>query len=197
MTGPIPIRLEAALLRSTLPDLVLREGMVMAARVLERSGQRGVLSMAGRQIAAELPEGLVAGAEVRLRVQEAGPERVVLRVEPQAAPASQQQPMVAVPLPGGAQAQLSVEPDAEHEAQGGGGSVASVRLTWRSEALGTLALRLTIAPGALHALVEASPQAVETARAGAGELREALAEATRRPADVRVVERSDPVDIYA
>ena len=196
MTGPIPIRLEAALLRSALPELVLREGMVMAARVIERTGQHGVLSMAGRQIAAELPEGLLAGAEVRLRVQEAGPERVVLRVEPQAVPVAQT-PMVAVPLPGGTQARLTVEPDAEHEGGGAAARATSVNLRWESEALGTLALRLTIEPGALHAIVEAGPRGLEAARAGAGELRTALAEATNRPADVKVIERRDPVDIYA
>src|SRR3954452_20703303 len=110
MTGPVPIRLEAALLRTTMPDLVLREGMVVAARVLERTGHRGVLSMAGRQIAAELPETLAPGAEVRQRVQEAGSARVVLRIESQAT--SVAPPVtVPVPLPGGLQAQLSVERD--------------------------------------------------------------------------------------
>src|SRR3954447_9631396 len=198
MTGPVPIRLEAALLRTTMPDLVLREGMVLAARVLERSGHRGLLSMAGRQIAAELPDTLAPGAEVRLRVQEAGPERVVLRVEPQASQIAGAPPMVAVPLPDGSQARLSVEREPQESGGGRDGEgAAAITLSWQSDALGTMALRLTVAPGALRALVEVGPRGLEVARAGANDLRDALAQATNRPADVRVVERRDPVDIYA
>jgi hypothetical protein len=202
MSGPIsiPIRLEAALLRTQLPELVLREGMVMAARVLDRTGPHGVLSMAGRQIRAELPPNLLPGAEVRLVVQEAGTERVVLRVleQPQAAQAqAAQTPLVAVPLPDGSQARLAVVPDEQHEGGGAGGARASaVNLTWQSPALGTLSLRLTLEPTVLHAVIEAGPRAIDAVREGAGALRHELGTAAGRPADVQVIERDDPSDVY-
>ena len=59
-----------------MPDVPVRAGDVLPARVL---GQ-GMLSLAGVRVAASLPEGLPEGVRLRLRVQEAGSERIVLRV---------------------------------------------------------------------------------------------------------------------
>lgn len=197
MTGPVPIRLEAALLRAALPELVLREGMTLAARVLERSGHRGTLSLAGRQVAAELPETLAPGAEVRLRVEEAGPERVLLRVVDQAPAAVAVPPPVVVPLPGGRRAHVAIEAEEEREGRGGGGAPPAVTVTYASAALGTFALRLTLEPGTLRALVEAAPRGAQAAREASEALRDALADAAGRPADVRIVERREPLDVYA
>src|SRR5215210_1004123 len=101
------LRVQAALLRANMPDLVLRPGLMLPARVLERAGQYGLLLLAGTPLSAELPDELQAGARLRLRVEEVGPDRVVLRaVEPGGQPASPAQvppPDVALPLPGGRQ----------------------------------------------------------------------------------------------
>ena len=73
--------------------------------MLERAGQYGILLLAGTPLSAELPDELQAGARLRLRVEEVGADRVVLRaVDPPAGPAAQQvqpPPDVALALPGG------------------------------------------------------------------------------------------------
>src|SRR4051812_39922341 len=99
------VSLEAALLRSQLPEFVIRPGQTLVARVLEHSGRHGFISLAGARLAAELPHQVQAGQTLRLAVQEATPERLVLKLLPD--PASLP-PAVAVPLPGGGQATIRV-----------------------------------------------------------------------------------------
>jgi hypothetical protein len=94
------LRVEAALLRANLPDLVLRPGMTLPARVMERHGQMGLLLLAGTPLSAQLPDDLKAGDRLRLRVEDVG-EQVVLRTVD--TPAAQQQqatpsPELALPL---------------------------------------------------------------------------------------------------
>src|SRR3954469_4028130 len=106
------LRVQAALLRANLPELVLRPGLMLPARVLERAGQHGILLLAGTPLSAELPDELQTGARLRLRVEEVGPDRVVLRaMETPAGPAAPQvqpPPDVALPLPGGREAEVRV-----------------------------------------------------------------------------------------
>ena len=72
------LRIQAALLRAQLPELVLRPGMTLPARVMERHGQMGLLLLAGTPLSAQLPDELKAGDRLRLRVEDVG-EQVVLR----------------------------------------------------------------------------------------------------------------------
>ena len=58
------------MLPAAMPDLVLREGAVPAARVAERSGKHGLLMLAGSALVAELPEGVREGERPKLAVQE-------------------------------------------------------------------------------------------------------------------------------
>src|SRR4051812_11930666 len=103
--GTEAIQLSAAILRNQAPDLVLRLGSTVAARVLERHGARGLISIGNAVLAAELPEQVSAGDRLRLLVQDATAEKVTLKlVAEQQAP-----PAVSVPLPGGAR--LHVEED--------------------------------------------------------------------------------------
>src|SRR6185312_13578190 len=104
------LRVEAALLRAQLPELTLRPGMTLPARVMERHGQMGLLLLAGTPLSAQLPDELKAGDRLRLRVEDVG-EQVVLRTVE--TPAAQQQtaappPEVALPLPGGGRAEVRV-----------------------------------------------------------------------------------------
>src|SRR5215212_9484370 len=99
------LRVQAALLRANMPELVLRPGLMLPAKVLERAGTHGILLLAGTPLSAELPDELQAGARLRLRVEEVGADRVVLRaVEPGGpapAPVQAPPPDVTLPLPGG------------------------------------------------------------------------------------------------
>jgi hypothetical protein len=197
------LRVQAALLRANMPDLMLRPGLMLPAKVLERAGQHGILLLAGTPLSAELPDDLQAGARLRLRVEEVGPDRVVLRAVEQAAqpqpPVQAPPPDVTLPLPGGRQAEVRVT---ERAADGRDArEPATVALAYESPALGTLDLRLVHQPGAgLTVTVGATAGAPEDrVRAAAEELRAALAEATSLPASVRVVARAPErrVDLYA
>lgn len=194
-----PINVEVALLRLALPGVTLTPGAVLAARVLERSGARGMLALAGGRLPAALPDNLLPGDSVRLRVEEVGTERILLRVveaqpQPQAAPAPV--PVVVLPLPGGVRASVGVrvEPD------GGEGEWRSwtVTVAYGSPALGPVDLRLTLDATALRAEIEVAPGvAMDAAQEQAQRLQDALAEAAARPADVRIRPRREPVDVYA
>jgi hypothetical protein len=198
------LRVQAALLRANMPELVLRPGLMLPAKVLERVGQHGILLLAGTPLSAELPDELQAGARLRLRVEEVGPDRVVLRaVDTPSGPGAQHvqppPPDVALPLPGGRQSEVRVTERAEDDR--GAREPAAVALAYDSPALGTLDLRLVLQPGAgLQVTVGAMAGAPEDrVRAAADGLRAALSEATGLPAGVRVVSRppKPKVDLYA
>jgi hypothetical protein len=191
------LRVEAALLRNLLPDLVLREGMRMVASVAERAGQKGIIVIAGTPLAAQLPDEVQAGDVLRLVVAEATPERVVLRMADPAAPPVPPPLAVAVPLPGGAAARIAVD---ERDAGGGGAREHhEVRLTYASTALGPVELHLALAGSeAVRVNVRARAGApFELAEGRAGELAEAIGAATGKPAQVSVSPRHDPLDVYA
>lgn len=183
--------IDPALLKAELPQLVLRPGMTLAARVAERHGSRGLLMIANAALAAELPDEVKAGDTLRLRVQEATPDRIVMRMESDAQPA----PMV--PLPGGQAAHIEVD---EREGQGRRrqGEQAAVAITYRSPALGAIDFRLALEGGAITAHVRAREGApFELAQAQAAELRDALNRASGRPVQLTVSPRHDPLDVYA
>jgi len=194
------LRIQAALLRAQLPELVLRPGMTLPARVMERHGQMGLLLLAGTPLSAQLPDELKAGDRLRLRVEDVG-EQVVLRTVE--SPSQQQQasppPVVALPLPNGGRAELRVTEQAN---EGGADEPVTVALDYDSPALGTLDLRLVQQPGGagLQVTVGAAVGAPEERVRGAAEdLRRALADATGLPATVRVVGRTPKprVNLYA
>lgn len=174
-----------------LPEVTLRPGQLIAARVVDR----GSISIAGLVLSATLPESVRPGETLRLRVDEVTPERLLLRVAEQ--PAQQAPPAgVPLPLPDGTQARIHV---AEQDPGGGPeGRPPSVTLAYDSPALGRIDLRLELPPRAVTATVAAAVgEPAERAEAAAGELRAGLARALGREAQVRVVPRHDPVDVYA
>ena len=197
------LRVEAALLRAQLPELVLRPGMTFPARVMERAGRFGVLLLAGTPLSAQLPDELQAGDRLRLRVEEVSADRVVLRAVETPAPESATPaapPQIGLPLPGGLRAEVRVT---EQAAEGRGpGDPVTVALDYDSPALCMLDLRLVQQPGGagLQVTVGAtSGTPEERVRGAAEELRRALTEATGLPATVRVIGRpSAPrVNLYA
>src|SRR3954471_10623144 len=199
------LRVEAALLRSVLPDLVLREGMRIVASVAERAGQRGIIVLAGTPLAAQLPDGVNVGDVLRLVVAETSPDRVVLQIAPPAASSTPPPPpsaapvAVALPLPGGANARITVD-----ERDGGGGGEGEdegheLRATSAAASLGRLELHLALAGGEalrVHVRAAAGPP-FELAQTAASELADAIGAATGKPAQVQVSPRHDPLDVYA
>jgi hypothetical protein len=193
------MRVEAAMLRGLLPNLVLREGMGVMVSVTERAGQKGIIMLAGVPLAAQLPDEVQAGDVLRLIVTEAGGERIVLRIaDAQDAPAATP-PGVPVPLPEGMNARITV---AERDESSPGGRDADhheVRLTYASARLGAIELHLALAGGeALRINVRARVGGpFELAERHAAELQDAIGAATGKVTQVLVSPRHDPLDVYA
>src|SRR3954452_25343194 len=111
------LQLEAALLRRQLPDLLLRPGMTLFARVAERSGQHGIIVLAGSPLVAQLPDEVQAGDKLRLLVEDTRGERVTMKLVQEQPVAPPTNPAVPLPLPDGSHARLTVDEDE----YGGGG----------------------------------------------------------------------------
>jgi hypothetical protein len=176
---------ELILLRTLMPGSALSgpaltPGAVLSARVLDR----GVLSLAGARVAATLPDDVKPGDALALRVQDAGPDRVVLQIvqQPPTPPAA----TAAVPLPGGASARLIA--DEEETAGGGARGERSIVLRYDSPTLGRLDIRLSSAGATVYAS-DGAP--AEAARAAAGDLASALG------APVAVLARRSALDARA
>jgi hypothetical protein len=186
------VSLQAALLREHFPDLTLRLGATVVARVVEQQGGKGMINLGGVLLAAQLPEGVRDGEKLRLQVQEVGQERVVLRLV-DAAPVPVP---VQLPLPDGGRARLRVDDDEPAAAERGQGEF--IALVYDSARLGPMHLRLELTPGAIRARVQArAGEPYELAGEAAEQLRQALAGATGREAIVTVEPRREPLDVYA
>ena len=195
VAGPIS---ELLVLRGLFTDQPMRTGAVMAARVVEREGQRGTLLLNGVRVPAQLPPDLDVGDALRVRVQESTPERIVLQVVAQN---PQQQAAAAAAyglvLPGGVHARVVKEREAESRG-GAPGAPRTVTLRFDSPALGRLDFVLDLDPQAISATVHVSAgDPARQAREASGELREALREATSRPASVNVHARDETLDVGA
>jgi hypothetical protein len=191
VVNPIAV-VDAALLRAEMPDLVLRVGHSVVARVASRGeGPLGVLVLAGIPLRASLPDEVKAGETLKLTVAEVTPERVVMRLDnpaavPLAAPPAQAPP-----------ARVGVD-EAPRRRRGGGGDEVSVALRFETPALGRLDLRVELTAGTVRATVGPVPgRSFELAEGGSGALREALAAKTARQASVQVVPRREALDVYA
>jgi hypothetical protein len=184
------IALDALALRTQLPELTLREGSSVVARVAAREAGHGVLVLAGVPLVAQLPPEVEAGQTLHLKVAEVTPDQVTLRLDQQAMLAN------APPPPAPPPPRLVVE---EPPRRGtGGDESATVALAFDSAVLGRLDLRVDLARGTVSASVGApSGPAFELATEAAGRLQDALAERTGRAAQVRVTPRRDPLDTYA
>jgi hypothetical protein len=195
-----PLAVDASLLRTVLAaDVKLAIGRELMARVASVTAEgRGVVSLAGVLLEAELPESVHAGEELRLQVRELTPDKVVLQIREDSA---QPQPLVAplepprIPLPGGGFVKVT-----ERDAGGllaAGDQTHTVSVRYDAPALGQLDLHFTLTAGALALTVAVAPGAYETADDHSGQLQSTLAAAIARPATVTVVARREPVDVFA
>ena len=198
------IQLNAVLLRNLLPDIRMTPGSTFVGRVMDRHAGHGLLNLGGTVLVAQLPEGVEAGARLRLAVSDVTPDHVVMQIvdaspgpaqaQGQAPAAPAAPPSVAIPLPDGTQAQMRLEvTEEEHDpARPGGASTKAVTVHYESPALGRVDVRLVLGPNGLVAGVGAAAGApVRLATEHAGELRAALSRVMGRPVDVHVGRRTE------
>jgi hypothetical protein len=192
-----PIAVAAALLRAQLPDIPLREGATLMARVASRGEQHAVIVLAGIPVTAQVPPDVQAGATLKLKVHEVTPERVTLQIDPQQ-PATQPAAVLQAPPPAAAaRPEVAVDEPPARRRGADGEPVDTVSLAFTSPALGRLDLRLELRGERLLAEVTtpAGP-AHAVATQGIERLRAKLTEAGLEPT-VRVRPRHTPLDVYA
>jgi hypothetical protein len=189
-----PLAVDLVLLRSTAPDLPLVVGRVLAARVVERHGQHGIINLAGAYLTAELPEELQAGDRLRLVVQEANGDRAVLALAQEPPSGAQVPPPLAEAAIAGSRV-VVLGSDGDGDPEGERAHVVTVR--FEGKALGTVELRVALDDELAHALVALADGAgLALARERSGALHAALSQAAARPAEVEVVARPNPLDVY-
>jgi hypothetical protein len=188
------IPVELVLLRGMLPDLALTPGTHLSGRVVDAR----TLMLAGVRLAAQLPEGVEPGQQLRLRVQEASAERIHLQVvEPPAAQVAAATPAgaaYALMLPGGVAARLYVQEREEAPRGGGPGAARSVVVRYDSPTLGRMDVRLDRGAAAVHV---SAGEAEQRVRAAADGLREALSRVGGGPVLVTVHPRQETLDVRA
>jgi hypothetical protein len=192
------------MLRAVAPDVPLTVGSILGARVLSREGDRGMLLLLGARLAAQLPEGVKEGDALRVRVQEASSEKLVLKVvetpdAPAAQAAAQLTTLPPLALPNGATARLFVEPDEEAgDVRASEDRARTVFVRYDSPVLGRIDIALTLTGDAIGAALQLSAgEPARAARAGVPDLQGALAAAAARPALVQVLARHETVDLRA
>jgi hypothetical protein len=185
-----PIAVVAALLREQLPDVTLRPGSTVVARVASVHEQRAVLVLAGIPLTADVPPGLENGATLRLKVHEVTPERVTLQIDPQVVPSQ-------APPPQAQEPHVVVE-EPPHRGRGEDGEPADiVALSFTSPTLGRIDLRLEL--NGVRLLTDVTTPAgppTDLARDSSERLRANL-EGVGLDATVRVNPRRQPFDAYA
>lgn len=149
------------LLQATMVEggqVQLAPGRLLSAKVLSVFGDRAILVLGkGLRVEVRLETPLIEGEQVQLRVAEAGPEQILLRLEapPQPEARSEQTPQILwlpIPLPDGRSgwAQLRIDPEAESD-QGGAKAPAKLSLWWETPGLGSLRADLEASGEALQA----------------------------------------------
>jgi hypothetical protein len=183
------VAVQTLLLKAQLPELILRPGTSIVARVLSRGESHGVLVIAGVPLQAQLPEQVgMTGETLRLSVQEVTQERVTLQLE---------QAVALAPAPSNQRPRVTVE-DPPQSVRVGGEERASVALSFHSEALGRMDLRIEVTGTRVTTTVEtATGRPFDLASAAAERLQDGLHARTGLAAEVRVAPRREPLDIYA
>jgi hypothetical protein len=187
------VAIKTLLLQTQLPDITLRPGTSVVGRVASRGEGHGVLVIAGIPLTAQLPDEVGrAGDTLRLSVSDVTPERVTLHLEQVIPPGAQPAPERASPP------RVQVE-DPPRSAHVGGEERSTVALSFHSDALGRLDLRLDLVKGArVRATVEApAGRSFTLAHRAAGRLHDGLRARTGLEADVRITPRREPLDVYA
>jgi hypothetical protein len=186
------VGIQTLLLRTQLPEITLRPGTSIVARVLSRGEHHGVLVIAGIPLSAQLPEAIgKTGETLRLTVSDVTPDRVTLQLDQVVNPAAQPPPAPAE------RPQVTVREE-PRTVRVGGEERSTVALSFTSPALGRLDLRLELAGTRISAAVEApAGRSYALADAAAGRLEDGLHARTGLDAAVQVTPRREPLDLYA
>jgi hypothetical protein len=194
-----PIAVQLITLQQVMPDVTLRLGQTLLARVAERHGDKGILIIAGQPLVAELPENVRPGDVLKLAVRDVTAEQVVMQMHEgkEAAQAQARQDAVPLAFPGQPPSQIIVDDQA-----GGGdaeeGDVATVAVTYESPALGAFNFRIGMDGSRVAVEVRVAAGApLEIATATADVLRERLAISTDRAAAVTVAPRAGSFNVSA
>jgi hypothetical protein len=195
-----PVAVEASLLRVLLtPDLKLDIGRLLMVRVATvEPGGRGLLSLAGVLLEAELPEGVSAGQELKLEVRELTPQKVVLAIQndaPQIVPPLIADLIIAMPL--GGSVRLHERPPSGSTQLPDGSH--TVKLRYDAPSFGPVDMHFTLgAEGSLRlAVVVPAGEALADAQATAEELLDSLTRATGSRASLSITPRHEPLEIFA
>ena len=197
-----PIAVQLITLQQVMPDVTLRLGQSLLARVAERHGDRGILMIAGQPLVAQLPEHVRPGDVLKLAVRDITAEQVVMQMhEGKEAAAAQQrpdQPVVPLAFRGQPPSQIIVDDKASGGDGTGDGDVAAVAVTYDSPALGAMNFRLGMDGSRVVCEVRVTAGTpLEFASAAADALEERLASATDRAASVSVAPRPGSFDVSA
>jgi hypothetical protein len=186
------VGMQTLLLRTQLPEVTLRPGVSVVARVLSRGEHHGVLVIAGVPLSAQLPADIGrTGDTLRLRVTDVTSERVTMQLDQVINPAAQPPP------PAADRARVTVQ-DPPRTVRVGGEEHSTVALSFQSPSLGRLELRLELAGARLSAAVEApAGRSFDLADAAAGRLQDGLQARTGLETAVTVTPRREPLDLYA
>jgi hypothetical protein len=191
-----PIAVTAALLRNQLPDVPIREGASMMARVASRGESHAVIVIAGIPVTAELPPEIEAGATLKLKVKEVSAERVWLQIDPHGS-------TPAPPVAAGAQQLQALPPKVAVEEppgrrRGADGELADVvSLAFNSPTLGRLDLRLELRGDKLLTEITTPAGHPHSLASTNAERLRANLEAVGLEATVKVRPRHTPLDLYA
>jgi hypothetical protein len=202
----------------------LEPGSELVARLVSSpvNGGRGLISLAGMMLEAQLPSGLLPGQKLHLKVVEARSEQLRVRIVTPGGEADETTDTVTklagelaargdgallraalhladgspLWLPGGVAAQIHVDPEAEEDASGGParGPAGEAGFVLHSPELGAIEVRLRMAEGAVQATVVTAPgEAARLAAEGLPDLVAALERATGRPAAAMAAPRGAAV----
>jgi hypothetical protein len=198
-----PIAVQLITLQQVMPDVTLRLGQSLLARVAERHGDRGILMIAGQPLVAQLPEHVRAGDVLKLAVRDITAEQVVMQMHEGKEMAETQQgqesqPFVPLAFPGQPPSHVIVDDDSAASEGALEGEASAIALTYESPALGPINLRIGMDASAVVAEVRVSAGApLEIATATASVLRDRLAQSTERVASVTVAPRPGSFDVSA
>lgn len=197
-----PIAVQLITLQQVMPDVTLRLGQTLVARVAERHGDKGILMIAGKPLVAELPENVRPGDVLKLAVRDVTAEQVVMQMhegkEAAHAQARQDAPPIPLAFPGQVPSHVIVDDEASSGEDQGDGEVATVAVTYESPALGAINFRLGMDDSRVVVEVRVAAGApLEIASATAEVLRERLAVSTDRAASVTVAPRPGSFNVSA